>query len=334
MPILCVCTISVSLAGSARADRVVWRIATSAPDATGWARELRAFARDVENGTDGAVAIKWYFGGIAGDEQEAMGRIAKAQLDGIAAGILCARVAPSMRVFAVPGVIQGRDEADYVAQKMAPKYAAEAQSAGYAVLFTSGLGAATVFSRSPVTTMAELRATRLWHWNLDDVGAAALRAMGLPIWAAPLDEASRAFDDHKIDGFISVPSGALAFQWSTQARFITDLRVGYREGCFLVTNRVWDRLTHGQREAVMAAAAKCSHRFDDLGREQDQQLMGGLFARQGLHVSTPSPSLRAQYFEAARSARERLGETLLPRALLDQVMRILADYRAEHPQSN
>ena len=35
----------------------------------------------------------------------------------------------------------------------------------------------------------------------------------------------RAYDDERIDGFIAVPSAALAFQWSAQARYVTDLRV-------------------------------------------------------------------------------------------------------------
>ncbi len=314
------------------ADRIVIRMATAAPDATSWARELRAFAREVENSTEGEVAIKWYFGGIAGDEQEAFARVDKAQIDGVAAGVLCSTVVPSMRVFTIPGLIQGRDEANYVSQKMTPQYTVEARRSGYAFLFTSGLGPVLVFSRPPLATMEQLRATRLWHWNLDVIGGRALRAMGVPIQAGTLAEASRAFDQHKIDGFIAVPSAALAFQWSTQAKYIMDLRIGYLEGCLLVANRAWDRLTHAQREAVTAAAVKTARRFDDVGREQDRQLLGGLFEKQGLKITMPSPSVRAQYFEAAREARERLGEELLPRVLLDQVMRILADYRAEHVQ--
>ena len=127
-----------------------------------------------------------------------------------------------------------------------------------------------------------------------------------------------------------MPSAALAFQWSTQAKYITPLPVGYVQGCMLVANRAWDRLSQHQRDAVMAAAAKCAHRFEEVGREQDAQLLGGLFQRQGLKLISLSPALRAQFFDAARVASERLGEKLLNRALLDQVMRLLADYRAEN----
>jgi TRAP-type C4-dicarboxylate transport system substrate-binding protein len=319
-------------AAPARADRVVWRMATAAPDSTSWAKELRAFARDVESSTDGQIAIKWYFGGIAGDEREVMDRIARAQLDGMASGILCAKVAPSMRTFDVPGIIQGRDEANYLAQKMQPRFAAEAQRNGFALLFTSGLGPTLIFSRTPVKTMAELRAVKLWRWDLDEWGVMASREMGLPMYAGSLVDAARLYDERKIDGFTTMPSAALAFQWSTQARYITPLPLGYVQGCMLVANRAWDRATPRQREAVMAAAGKCAHRFDAVGRHEDEQLLGGLFERQGLKMVPLSPALRAQYFEAARAARERLGDKLMPHAILDQALNMLADYRAEHGQ--
>jgi TRAP-type transport system periplasmic protein len=327
--LLWVCMALAATATTARADRIVLRLATAAPEATSWAKELRAFGRDVEASTEGQIAIKWYMGGVAGDEHEALGRIGKAQLDGMAAGIECAQIAPSMRALNVPGVVQGRDEANYVSQKLQPQFAAEAQKNGYALLFTAGLGTTMVFSRTPVRTMADLRSIKLWRWDLDRWGVMATREMGMPVTPAALEDAARLFDDGKVDGFTTMPSAALAFQWSTQAKYITQLPVGYVQGCLLVANRAWDRLTPKQRDAVMAAGAKCAHRFEEVGREQDGQLLGGLFERQGMKMVPMSPSLRAQYFEAARAARERLGDKLLSRTLLDDVMRLLADYRAE-----
>ena len=319
-----------SVAGTAHADRTVLRLATAAPDATSWAKELRAFGRDVEASTDGQVAIKWYMGGMAGDEKEALGRIGKAQLDGMASGIICGEVAPSMRALNVPGIVRDRDEANYVSQKLQTQFAAEAQKNGFALLFTAGLGPTMVFSRTPVRTMSELRTIKLWRWELDQWGVMATREMGMPVTAGSLEDAARLYDDGKVDGFTTMPSAALAFQWSTQAKYITPLPVGYVQGCMLLANRAWDRLTQKQRDAVMAAAAKCAHRFEEVGREQDAQLLGGLFERQGIKMVPLSTALRAQYFDAARAARERLGDKLLTRALLDDVMRLLADYRAEN----
>jgi TRAP-type C4-dicarboxylate transport system substrate-binding protein len=321
---------ALSVPATAHADRTVLRLATAAPDATSWAKELRAFGRDVEASTDGQVAIKWYMGGMAGDEKEALARIGKSQLDGMASGIVCGEVAPSMRALNVPGIVRDRDEANYVSQKLQTQFAAEAQKNGFALLFTAGLGPTMVFSRTPVRTMSELRTIKLWRWELDQWGVMATREMGMPVTAASLEDAARLYDDGKVDGFTTMPSAALAFQWSTQAKYITPLPVGYVQGCMLLANRAWDRLTQKQRDAVMAAAAKCAHRFEEVGREQDAQLLGGLFERQGIKMVPLSTALRAQYFDAARAARERLGDKLMMRGLLDDVMRLLADYRAEN----
>jgi TRAP-type transport system periplasmic protein len=262
-----VLALALAFAGRAHAaDRIVLRLATAAPDATSWAKELRAFGRDVEAATDGQVALKWYMGGVAGDEKEALERIAKQQLDGMASGIVCGQVAPSMRAINVPGIVKGRDEANFVSQKLQAVFAGEAQKNGFALLFTAGLGPTMVFSRTPIRTMSELRTIKLWRWELDQWGVMATREMGMPVTAGSLEDAARLYDDGKVDGFTTMPSAALAFQWSTQAKYITPLPVGYVQGCMLLANRAWDRLTQKQRDAVMAAAAKCAHRFEEVGR--------------------------------------------------------------------
>src|SRR4051795_7702664 len=87
------------LAAVAAADEpsYVLRFAAVIPQGTNWAREMQAFARDVSLTTNGQVAVKWYLGGIAGDDVEAGKRVARDQLDGVGAGVWqCERWAPSM----------------------------------------------------------------------------------------------------------------------------------------------------------------------------------------------------------------------------------------------
>ena len=99
---------------TAHADTTVLRMAAIAPDGTSWARELKAFARDVEARTDGAVKVKWYLGGIAGEEYESLDRINRDQLDGAAGAMICDKLAPTLRVLRVPGLVRDRAEALHV----------------------------------------------------------------------------------------------------------------------------------------------------------------------------------------------------------------------------
>src|SRR5581483_5133972 len=93
------CSLAAALtAARAPADgHFVVRMATVAPDGTAYARELRAFSREVADATQGEVSMKWYWGGIAGYDRQVAERVKRGQLDGVASGMICQLVAPSFR---------------------------------------------------------------------------------------------------------------------------------------------------------------------------------------------------------------------------------------------
>src|SRR5207253_2207055 len=92
-PLMRVLVIACVLAAvPALADNHVIRIATIVPDGTAYAREFRAFARELESVTNGSTKVKIYFGGVAGDELQVFDRIRRGQLDGVVSGgIICER---------------------------------------------------------------------------------------------------------------------------------------------------------------------------------------------------------------------------------------------------
>jgi TRAP-type C4-dicarboxylate transport system substrate-binding protein len=104
----------------------------------------------------------------------------------------------------------------------------------------------------------------------------------------------------------------------------------YLTSCVVVINRAFDRLPVAHQEALRQAFAEGDMRFEALGRRMDDQLLGGLFEHQGVKMVPVSETFRSQFFEAARQAREQLGDRLVPTALLDRVTQMLVDFRAEH----
>lgn len=316
---------------AANGDPVVVRMSTVAPEGSAWANLLRDWARETNTISGGTVRIKWYFGGITGDELLSFAGIAAGHLDGIASGgMVCERLAPSMRIQGFPGVFQSRREAAYVIERLRPTIEEETRRAGFEMLILSGLGPDVIFTRAPVRSLAELRKIRLWRWSADEVGIAMSHEMGLAVVPTDVDVAGRAFDDGRIDGFIGIPTAALAFQWSTQARYIVDLRPGYLTGCIAVSHRVLDRMTAEQQKTFRGLLAKYDALFQEMGQRQDEALLGGLFQKQGLKPIPPSEGFRSEFFEAARAARERAATRFVSRATLDRVLKLLADYRAEH----
>src|SRR5262245_5861741 len=88
----------LATAGRVWADSQTLRFSTIIPDGTAYAREAKAFGRDVENDTGGRVRVKWLFAGVTGDEVQTLERIRRGQIDGAATSLACSQLAPSLRV--------------------------------------------------------------------------------------------------------------------------------------------------------------------------------------------------------------------------------------------
>jgi TRAP-type C4-dicarboxylate transport system substrate-binding protein len=326
------CLLTSVASGDAPVRRL--RLATAAPDGTAWAREFRAFARDVEAATSGKVQVKWYFGGIAGDELQVGDRIRRDQLDGTAsAGMFCQKLAPSARLIRLPGLFESRNEAVYVHGRLTPILTQEFAKEGFAYLGGPNLGPDVLFTRDPVRSFEDLRRLKLWRWEIDAASILAANGMGLSSVPLNLEAAIQAYDEGRVDGFFAIPSAALAFQWATRARYLTDLEMSFMSGCLLVASRAFDSLTIDQQHAVRAAGAKAIARVTEVSAILDDQLLKTLFAKQGMHPVAVTRELRDSFRAAATDVRRRIGDQLAPNGVMATVQHALDEYRAQHSSS-
>ena len=319
-----------SLTPRAQADPELLRMASVTPAGTAWAREIGAFSRDVEKSTNGLVRVKWYLGAIAGDEAESLARIRRGQLDGAAISVSCSDLAPSLRATRVVGIFQGRDEARHVFSRLFPIVEQEMRQAGFTAIAISAFGADIIFSRRPIRSFAELRQLRPWVWDLDQVWRVEWPMMGVGIVPLPVQDALAAADRGAIDGYLALPTAALAYQWSAQMKFYTPLPIGYLPGCLVIANRALDPLPMAAQQAIRTAGAKLGARFDEVNASLEAQLLGGLFERQGLKPVPVTAELRSQFFDESRRARDALPGSLVPPLLIDRINSWLADHRAEN----
>lgn len=327
-----VCAVAaLFVCSTALAEPMRLRLATPAPEGSAYARELHSFSREVLRGTGGHLEARWYMGGIAGDELMQIERMRRGQLDGAGLAFGCERLAPSLLAVRIAGLVRSRDEASFVMRSSKARIDEEMAHAGFVELGLGTLGSIVAMTRTPVRTMADLRKMRLWVWDKDAIQIQLLRAMGMHPVPLPIDAAGRAYEEGRIDGFLAVPSAALAFQWSARTRYFLDFPIGEISACFVMSQRTFDALPLDERAVLSAAAGKLSARVEEVGRELDTALLERLFERQGLARVTPDAVFEEQFLESARRARERLDPKMVPPELMNRVLGWLADYRAEHP---
>jgi len=319
------------LVGSvARAEPVTLRMAAIAPDGTEWARALRAYAQEVEAQSKGELRMKWYLSGVAGDELTALDRIRRGQLDGEAGAIFCQRLAPSLRAARVAGLFDTRAEFLYVMSRMKPTLDEEFRKSGFTNLGEAVFGIDVLFSRQPIRNMDDLLATKLWTWNLDPVWQTMASEMGMKTIVTTIEDHSPAWRRKSYDSFFCVPSAALAYQWTTEASYVSDLGATALPACLVVSNTAIDPLPLELKQALVTASAKFMHRFSEISEHLDQSLMSGLLEKQGVTKVAVSPEFRAQFNTAASAAVHKLGAALMSPALLETFEKMIAEYRAGH----
>jgi TRAP-type transport system periplasmic protein len=318
--------------GVAHADPITLRMAAIAPDGTEWARALKAFANEVETASKGELRMKWYLSGVAGDELTALDRVRRGQLDGEAGAIFCQRLAPSLRTARIPGLFETREEFIHVMGRLKPQLDEEFRKAGFTNLGEALFGIDVLFSRQPIRSMEELTATKLWTWNLDPVWQMVAAEMGEKTTVTSIDEHSNAWHRKAYDAFFCVPSAALAYQWSTEASYYSDLGATALPACLVVSNTAMDPLPLELRQVLTTTSAKFMNRFTEISEHLDHSLVDGLLEKQGLVRVTVSPDFRAKFNATARAAIKKLRPTLMAPGVLETVEKMLSEYRAGHRQ--
>jgi TRAP-type C4-dicarboxylate transport system substrate-binding protein len=317
--------------GSVGAEPHVLRLASVVPDGSGFARELKALAAEMEQGSSGRVRVKLYLGAMTGDELHMVERVRRDQLDGWAsAGMACEQVSQSMKVMRMPGLFESHDDARSVLSRLKPVWDKEFLESGYRNLAETVVGAAIPLARYPDRTFEQMKKRVWWVWDADHTMKDVFPVLGLKTLALPIYEAARAYEEGRVDGFTMTPSGALAFQWSSTAKYYINLPLAWVTGCMAISSRAFDQLDFADQQVLLGAAAKAAARIEDVGREMDQQLLGGLFKRQGLVEVQLDPSFRQVFHDNARRARAELARREVPQALLDRVEGLLAEVHGHH----
>ena len=160
-------------------------------------------------------------------------------------------------------------------------------------------------SRTPIDGLDALRRLRVWQWSLEPALIAYSRAMGLDVVPLAIGDAGRAYEDHRIDGYMAIPAAILGFQWYARRMYLARLPLPPVIGCLVLSAASFDRLPTDLRDLLAGEAAKTALRFSETARLQEEQLLDhGLFAKQGMTM-TPVPRCCARSSSTRHATRAK-----------------------------
>ena len=219
------------------------KIATVAPDGSHWLGQMKAGADEIRMRTDGRVIMKFYPGGVMGNDVQVLRKIRVGQLHGGAftSGGLAERY-NGMSAYGIPLLFRSADEVDTVRAKIDPLMAAGLDKAGFVSFgFTEG-GFANLLSNAPIHSVDEMRRKKVWVPEGDEISFLAMETMGLSPVVLPVTDVLTGLQTGLIEIAFASPVTSLVLQWHTKVKYITALPLSYSMGIFAIEKNAFSSL--------------------------------------------------------------------------------------------
>lgn len=197
------------------------------------------------------------------------------------------------------------------------------------VLGVSEGGLSYLMSDAPVRTIAELRSKKLWVREGDEISLNAVQKAGVAPVPLPVSDVYTGLQTGLVDSFIIPPSGAIALQWHTKAKYLTEPPLMYLIGMLAVDRKTFYKLDAGDQSILREVFGDTFKRLDKLNRESE---LGALEAlkTQGIEFVSAPPDETARW--------ESISDEVITNAaaqgnfspgLVDRARALLADYRKQ-----
>lgn len=314
---------------NAASAATVIKIATAAPEGSAWMREMRAGGDAIKAATEGRVELKFYPGGVMGNNEAVIRKIKLGQLQGGAfTGAEISPVYKDAPVYSIPFLFRNQAEVDAVRAKIDPLLKKGFEDAGFIAPGMSGGGFAYLLSTKPIHNRDDLRATKVWTPASDRIAQVAFEAGGVSPTALPITDVYTGLQTGLIETVANTTAGTIAFQWHTKLKYMVDLPLTYVIGILVIDKKVADTLSAADRATLDAEIGKAFAKIDSGGRVDNASARDALI-KGGLQMFTPSAD-EAKFWEGVgeESDKRLAKEGAFTPSLVAAMKAALAEARA------
>jgi TRAP-type C4-dicarboxylate transport system substrate-binding protein len=290
------------------AEAATIKIATIAPDGTAWMREMRSSGETIKTKTEGRVEMKFYPGGVMGDDATVLRKIKIGQLQGGAfTGGEASVITSDAQVYSLPFLFRSEEEIDKVRARLDPLLKQQFAKAGFELLGVSGGGFAYLMSTRDIKTRDDLKAAKVWVPQGDKVAELAFKTAGVTPIPLPLSDVYTSLQTGLIDTAANTTSGAIAFQWHTKIKHVVDMPLSYVVGEVVIDKKAFDALSAEDRKIVDDEFAAGFARLEKINRDDNLSARDAL-KQQGISIVAPTAADRPSWEAVGTEVYKHLAE--------------------------
>jgi len=242
---------------------VTLKVATVTPNGSQWMTDMKAGATEIKERTEGRVQIKFYGGGIKGDDAKVLSQIRIRQLQGGAftPSALSGRYT-DLNLYGLLMAFDSEEEAAYVRSRMDAGLSQGLEDAGFVNFGFATSGFANIMSNTPVRTLSDLRGKRVWVPEGDTISIESLKALSLNPVTLPLTDVLTGLQTGLIDIVAIPPIVALIMQWHTKVKYVTRVPLVYTFGFMAIDKKAFYKIDEADQAVVRDVMERMYVNFD------------------------------------------------------------------------
>lgn len=279
----------------------VIKIATLSPDGTSWMKKMRLAAKDISRQTNNRVKIKYYPGGVMGDENAILRKMRINQLQGAAvtSGSLT-RYFKDANIYGLPFLFKSQSEVNYVRKHFDKIIIKGLKKKGMISFGLAESGFAYILSNVANRSVADLRNQKVW---IPDTAAArdAVKAFNINPIPLPLSDVLAGLQTRLVNTIAASPIATIALQWHTQVKFLTDMPLSYGWGTLVVSEKALKKLKKNDYDVVKKVMTKTFNEINIQNRKDNISALAAL-KKQGINFVKPDAAQQSEWESLAKSS--------------------------------
>jgi TRAP-type C4-dicarboxylate transport system substrate-binding protein len=305
-----------------------FKIATLAPAGTTWMKLMKEGARNISEKTDGRVKLKFYPGGVMGNDQSVHRKIKVGQLHGGAftSGGL-EHIYPGIQALSLPMIFNTVDEVVYVRSKMDESLKQNMEQGGFVLLGIANGGFARIMSQQPLTDLETIRSSKVWIPEGDNVVLETYKSFGISPISLSIADVFTGLQTGLIETVAVTSTAAIAFQWHSSTAYLTDIPVIFLTGLLAIQKKSFDKLSAGDQIIVKQEFDNVFEQLDSLNRSDNVKATEAL-KNYGIEYVKPDPEELRRWKKLSDEAIANMAKSgIVTQEAVDQVLQHLGDYR-------
>lgn len=282
------------------------KIATLSPEGSQWMRLFRAAADDIKSETGGKVKIKFYPGGVMGDDQAVLKKMRIRQLHGGAmTGGSLTKFYSDSQIYSVPLGFESIEQVDYVREALDQDIIDGFEEGGLITFGVAGGGFAYIMSQDKISHPAQLKDKKVWAPNTDAATVASFDAFSISPIPLPIGDVLAGLQTGLINTVATSPVGAITLQWHTQIKYVTQVPLIYIYAVLAIDKKAFSKLSEGHQTIVRRIFSETFATLDANNRDDNDKALKALQS-QGIEVIKPSKEEMSEWQRLARKARDNM----------------------------